>query len=95
MCLNLPTGVPTSGCCDCSQRVIGSSEQFAGLLGQPRQHRGQVDGQLAEQVQPDRADVVQLVASWPGPCAGSTARRCSMNWFARSPAAMISRIARL
>jgi len=34
-------------------------EKLAGLLGQPRQHGGQVDGQLPEEVQADRADLLE------------------------------------
>ena len=58
-CSNRPTGVPTSGCCDCSQRRDRIAQQLAGLLGQLRQHGGQVDGQLPEQVQPDGADLLE------------------------------------
>ncbi len=35
-------------------------QQFAGLFGQFRQHRREINRQLAEQVQRDRADVLQL-----------------------------------
>ena len=60
MWLNLATGVPTSGCCDCVPARDRLVEQLAGLLGQPRQHRRQVDDDLPEQIEADRADVLQL-----------------------------------
>ena len=60
MCWNLATGVPTSGVFDSSQCSIGLPKQLAGLLGQPRQHGGQVDDDLAEQVERHGADVLQL-----------------------------------
>ena len=94
MCWNLATGVPTSGVFDSSQCAIGSLSSSAGLLGQLRQHRGEVDRQLAEQVQRDRADVLQL--GRPGRIFAQFPRlRSSTNGLARSARAMISRMARL
>ena len=76
-CWNRPTGVPSSGCCDCVPAGDRIAQQLAGLLGQLRQHGGQVDGQLPEQVQADGADVLQplgllAAAEVPG---GVVARR--------------------
>ena len=75
------------------------AQQLAGLLGQPRQHGRQVNGQLAEEVQPDRADVLRPCSAVFGSdrSLGQLPRLagCSMYWLARSAAAMISRIALL
>ena len=71
------------------------AQQLARLLGQSRQHGGQVDGQLAEQIQGDGADVLQLLRPCPDLCAASTARAASTYGLARSASSMISRMARL
>ena len=48
-------------------------QQLAGLLGELRQHGRQVDDDLAEQVERDGADVLQLAVGGPGLCAAPTA----------------------
>ena len=40
------------------------AEQFAGLLGQPRQHRRKINGQLAEEIQSDGTRVLHPAAAF-------------------------------
>ena len=73
MCVNLATGVPTSGVLRFVPVLDRVVEQFARLLGEPRQHRREVDDELAEQIERDGADVLQLAVRGPGLCAAPTA----------------------
>ncbi len=72
MCLNFAIGVPASGFFDCSQEVMIFAEQFAGFGGESGEDRGEVDGELAEQVERDGADVLKffcifgIFAQFPG-----------------------------
>ena len=95
MCVNLSTGVPTSGVCDWSQCLIGSFSSSPVCWASRGKIGRQVDDDLAEQVERDRADVLQARRRGAGPCAAPTACRSSTYGFARSARPMISRMALL
>ena len=68
-------------------------QQLAGLLGQPRQGRRQVNRKLAKQVQADGAHVLKQLRV--ARILGEAPRRLlSINWLARSLAARMWRTAR-
>ena len=75
--------------------AIGSPSSSSVCGGKLGSTGDQVNHQLPEQIERDRADILQLALARPGPCAASTACVASTNWFARSASAMISRMARL
>ena len=95
MCLNWATGVPASGVLDFVPVLDRLAQQFGRLLGQPRQHGRQVDGQLPEQIQRDRADVLQPLRLAPGSLASFHGSAASTYGLARSASSMINRMARL
>ena len=56
----MATGRPASGCCGLLPRRDRPTDQGARLLGEPGQDRGEVDGELAEQIERHARHVLQL-----------------------------------